>query len=522
MTNVLGKKSNVYFGYYTRLCFNIIAYLVLFVVAVLCFIFSFEFSDVQVVKYQEASNLNYWVYVHENEFYENNYLEKDMVYIANLIDKIVIDFDYNFAIDSKESLDLIYDIKADLLITDSSDKVYYKKSYDLLDDKKQSIVDANMSNVNEQVIINYELYNNLANKFKTAYGVEAKSYLDVYMTVNKSSNEDSNFTLNDNNSMNVRIPLSQHSIDIKLDYLDIHNSDIIVKDRLFNFSSIFMLIISIISFILSIYMLVLFVKKILLLRGKKSIFDKVVSKILKEYDFYIAETSTLISFEGKEIVKVDKFTELLDIHDNLRQPIMYYLVNKHQKCYFYINHKYVVYLVVIKAVDLENKNTVETLEERKRRLLKGNSFVNNKQTLTNNNVNSNSFVNSDKSVVNNLTSDNVAVNSNISNNDNVVTSVSGDTGIYNFDMLKNDTVSNTVSGDTGIYNFGMLTPSVINQNNDANNVSPTQLEDVVIKKVDLSDINNNVEVSNVNNQLADFMDMPVLKDKDVFKEDVSN
>jgi hypothetical protein len=59
--------------------------------------------------------------------------------------------------------------------------------------------------------------------------------------------------------------------------------------------------------------------------------------------------------QDKEIIKVNKFTELLDIHDNLQLPIIYYSINKHQKCYLYINHGNIIYLMIVKSVDLEEQ-----------------------------------------------------------------------------------------------------------------------------------------------------------------------
>ena len=87
--------------------------------------------------------------------------------------------------------------------------------------------------------------------------------------------------------------------------------------------------------------------------AKKSNYDKIVSKYLKEYDRLIAESSTLLSFEGKEIIRVSKFTELLDIHDNVQLPIMYYEITKHELSYFYISHSNTIYLF---EVHNEEKN----------------------------------------------------------------------------------------------------------------------------------------------------------------------
>ena len=76
--------------------------------------------------------------------------------------------------------------------------------------------------------------------------------------------------------------------------------------------------------------------------------------MLREYDRLIVETETKPSMEGKNIVKILKFQELLDVHDNLKLPIKYYVINEHKECYFYINHNEEIYLLTIKAIDLEN------------------------------------------------------------------------------------------------------------------------------------------------------------------------
>lgn len=75
--------------------------------------------------------------------------------------------------------------------------------------------------------------------------------------------------------------------------------------------------------------------------------------MLNEYDRLIVETSTCPIISGDNVIVIDKFQELLDVRDNLKMPIMYYVVNKHQKCYFYILHENKIYLCVVKAVDLD-------------------------------------------------------------------------------------------------------------------------------------------------------------------------
>ena len=112
---------------------------------------------------------------------------------------------------------------------------------------------------------------------------------------------------------------------------------------------------SVVFVLLSLVMMVKAMRNYNMLHRKKSEYDKQVAKILKEYDRLIAESQSLMSFDNKEIIQINKFTELLDIHDNLQLPIMYYTVEPHQSCYFYINHQDVIYLFQVNAEDLEVK-----------------------------------------------------------------------------------------------------------------------------------------------------------------------
>ena len=69
----------------------------------------------------------------------------------------------------------------------------------------------------------------------------------------------------------------------------------------------------------------------------------------------IVEVNTLPTFSEYEVYKVTEFKELVDLHKNLNLPIMYYNVTSHVKCHLYVKNNSELYLLTIKAVDLENK-----------------------------------------------------------------------------------------------------------------------------------------------------------------------
>ena len=74
------------------------------VIGLLFIFFYFKENNLSLVTFDEKSKIDYKVYLKENEFYDEPYLGKDMLYVASLIDKIGIDFDYNFASEVKENI----------------------------------------------------------------------------------------------------------------------------------------------------------------------------------------------------------------------------------------------------------------------------------------------------------------------------------------------------------------------------------------------------------------------------------
>ena len=155
------------------------------------------------------------------------------------------------------------------------------------------------------------------------------------------------------NVSRVIIPLTQKSVNIELDYNEINNKSSLVSEDSIHIGNIIGIVVSVILTALSIMCMIKCMRLLRLLVVKKSKYDKYISKILKEYDRLIVECKTVINFDNYEIIKVNSFEELLDVRDNLKMPINYYIVAPHNKAYFYILSTN-VYLYVLKAVDLEN------------------------------------------------------------------------------------------------------------------------------------------------------------------------
>ena len=314
---------------------------------------SFSVKAGDYINYEEKSNVDYKVYLKENNFYETNYLGKDMAYVASLIDYIDASFTYNFNIDNKSNVNFTYDAIGVLTIADTTgNSIFFEKEYNLLNSNRETISNDTTYSVNKNIRIDYNYYNALANQFKTSYGIDTTSTLTVYFRVKEEGNN-TTYNINNNSNMSLVIPLSQRAVNIKLDYTEVNQNNKVLNDSLVLVNNYLYITIGIILIIISILFTIKLVRLLKVIIPRKNVYDKYVNKILREYDRLIIETSTPPRIEESRVINVSKFEELLDARDNLKLPIKYYVVTRHQKGYFYISHNEELYLLTIKKIDLE-------------------------------------------------------------------------------------------------------------------------------------------------------------------------
>lgn len=343
-----------------RVIFYIAFFIVFLIVGMNFVLKSFDVENEKVINYKEQSNLDYKVYLKKNNFYEEKYLGKDMVYIASLIDNIKLHLNYNFDIDEIYNIDFTYDVVGKIVISDENGKnSYFEKTYTLKDSKDLKMISNNHFNISDDIDINYNYYNNLANKFKAEYGINPTSNLIVYFRINK---QDSNYSENvihkSNSIMSITIPLSEKSVNIKMNYKDINEkSEVVNKSDVF-MKNIISFVIGVVATIIAIVFMIKSMRILKLSGKKKSAYDKYIKKLLREYDRLIVETATAPMLEEKRIIEIEKFSELLDVRDSIKQPIMYYIIQEHEKSYFYIDYEDKLYLNVTRKEDLE-KNKID-------------------------------------------------------------------------------------------------------------------------------------------------------------------
>ena len=352
-------NSKKYVSFNTRFTISLVIFFVLLVSSIALILMSISKINDQTVDYKESSRVDYSVLLKDDTQYDKKYFKdnnRPKIYISSLIKNIDTTFDYYFDVNENSKVEFDYNITGKLVILNAdSTKVFYDDEIELVSNKKVLLNNEKKISIHENINLDYDYYNNIANTFRQNYGLNTTSYLEVVLNV-KGKNLDDKFNLNDTYTRSIKIPLAQQEVDIQVasdNSTTVHK--LTVKNKL-RVSNRLCIAVGIIALLIAIICLIKIVNMLLkVYTTKLSNYDRFIKKTLKEYDRLIVNTTTAPDITNFKIVRINSFAELLDVHDNLNLPIRYYVITEHQKSIFYVTHNNEVYVYIVKAVDLDNK-----------------------------------------------------------------------------------------------------------------------------------------------------------------------
>ena len=348
------RLKKPYLNYNIRIFINLIAIIILAITLFYSITKTFYITDDETISYSENSKIDYQVYLKDNEFYNTPYLNKGMAYIASLIDKVNINFNYIFYSNKTNSLNISHKAVAKLVIaSQDNDKVFYENEYELTGVKVEKIIEKKEYVLNETVTIDYGYFNNLANKFKSKYAVATNSYLEVYLQVDEEKNNEKQNLINESKTV-LTIPLSHQEINIGLKENTVDQNKSIKSEAKIAIENEFLIYFDLAIIIVLLILIIRFIHKLRLINNKKSKYDLYIERILNGYDRIIVNVKTAPNFDDYNIIKVENFQELIDVRDNVKEPIQYYVITEHQKCEFFCTNHNDLYLYVVKSVDIDN------------------------------------------------------------------------------------------------------------------------------------------------------------------------
>lgn len=309
----------------------------IFLFLTIVFFVSSNIKTVYKMTYNEDANINYKVYLKNNNYYDGLYQSEDMGYISNLIDYIDIDYHYNLKTSNKFNITNNYLIKANVIVEDNSKKIY-NKSITL---KEMKVKDYKTDNIdiNENIKINYQEYNRLIEPLlkdnKIADVVRSTLEIELYIINDYDIEKIPNIDL-DEKEIKLIIPLSNDTISFTKKYININNEkevkNVAKKETnnyiLFALSMIFLLISTII-----------FIALLINIKNNdyyKHQYIKVLDNILKKHNKDIVTIKDIPDMRGFDVYDVVSFDELLDTSKILNKPIMYLEIEKNRINLFFV------------------------------------------------------------------------------------------------------------------------------------------------------------------------------------------
>ncbi len=279
------------------------------------------------IGYRESGSIDYNVFLKENEFYESSYLGKDQSYVASLIDRIIADYSYEIDMDTDDvNYRYSYTIKSKLEIIDNSSKVaIFNPEKELVNVQNKSQSSSNRLRINEIVVINYDEYNDLANRFLETYSLTGTtSNIIVTLEVDVLSDCDAfSGSAVDTYTSELRIPLTTKTVNINMTSAVPDEEAKMIACTRGAGSEVFKTT-AIVLGVVDVLMILLLVAFIYLTRTPDVTYTARVKKILSQYKSYIQKINNLFQTQGYQIILVNAFDEMLEIRDTIQAPILMY------------------------------------------------------------------------------------------------------------------------------------------------------------------------------------------------------
>ncbi len=279
------------------------------------------------IEYTEGGSIDYDVYLKDNEFYDSPYLEKNQSYVASLIDKIITNFSYEIDMDAEDvNYRYSYTITSRLeIVDDTSGVAIYNPEYELVNVQNKTQNSSSRLTINEIVVLNYDEYNDLANRFLATYDLNSTTS-NIVVTLNVDVLSDCNAFSGssvDTYSSELRIPLTTKTVNVKMTSAVPDAEAKMIACTRGAGSEVFKTA-AIVLGVVDILLIAILVAFIYFTRTADITYTARVKKIVSQYKSYIQKIKNMFKTQGYQIIVVDTFDEMLEIRDTIQAPILMY------------------------------------------------------------------------------------------------------------------------------------------------------------------------------------------------------
>ena len=301
---------------------QLIALAVLVAVTFSMFLVYSRMNRIYYVDYMENSSIDYKVQYIENDFFEDEWLEKDKTYISSLISSVSADFLYTLTTDpAQPGYRYSYQIDASVIVANKENGTpYYTVEENLIPAKEGTVGGGDTVRLGQGVSIDFVKYNEIAKNFVKTYSLKNATSTLVVTLKMQMSGTGRQFDL-DSYTTSLHIPLAE-------DTFNVHTTSSVPSNELRTIAfegvsekSVFLtlgIVFGSLSVLLAIWILIF----VYLTRNEDITYVARVRKILRSYGSFIQRTEGEFDCEGYQLVVIKTFAEMLGIRDTIQSPVL--------------------------------------------------------------------------------------------------------------------------------------------------------------------------------------------------------
>lgn len=338
----MGEKESFVLKRKSVIIKYVIAIVLVLIAGIYLLIETFKTPEVTNVQFTESSSIDYKVYLKENDFFKESYLGSNNQYIANLIDYVEADFNYQLKSQQKnESYKYTYRVEAEVDVSDAeTNNSLYNIKEVLVKEKEYSANTSNILSVKEKITIDYNKYNDLVKSFIDEYDLED---VMAVLTINMYADV-VDFEGNANAGkpvMSLNIPLTTKTMAIDIESNEVNQNIVDVYKTVDNQQYIYLAVgLLAVALILGIK-LRYFIKDT---ESEIALYEMKLRKIMTSYSSYVQKISNEYYFGDRQILEVRLFEDLLQIRETINKPILMLEGDVAMDTYFFIASDDTIYL----------------------------------------------------------------------------------------------------------------------------------------------------------------------------------
>ena len=290
-------------------------------------IVAYQLESTYYIGYREVGNIDYNVFLKENDFYDEDHLGKGQSYVASLIDKIIADFTYEIDMDTSDvNYRYSYKIDSRLEIVDNTSGVaIFNQKEELVNVQNKSQSSSKRLVINEIVVLKYDDYNELAARFLETYSL-TQTTSNIVLTLEVDVLSDCNAFSGssvETYTSELRIPLTTKTVNVKMTSTVPDAEAKMIACTRGAGSEVFKTTAIVLSVVDGLLILLL-VAFVCLTRTDDITYTAKGNRIISQYKSYIQKIKNLFDMSEYKLISVETFDELLEIRDTIQAPILMY------------------------------------------------------------------------------------------------------------------------------------------------------------------------------------------------------